>query len=75
MAKLILRIPNKIGKIATWAMVVFFIYDCVMSGASLARWSERQQDLAPSNSFEQMLDERFPDERMQRVYINMVFDD
>ena len=73
MAKWILKIPNRIGKIATWLLVVFFVFNAFMSCVSMYRWSQRLEGLAPSNSFWEWIDERFPDERMERVYANMEF--
>ena len=40
---------------------------------SVNRWSERVAGEAPGNSLEVLLDERFPDERMESVYANMDF--
>lgn len=73
MAKWILKIPNRIGKIMTWVLVVFFAFNACMSGLSMYRWSQRVEGVAPSNAFWAWIDERFPDERMERVYANMEF--
>ena len=73
MAKWILKIPNKAGKIITWLLTVFFIINAFMSMVSLCRWTQRQNNVAPSNGFWEWIDERFPDERMERIYANMVF--
>lgn len=73
MCKLILKIPNKIGKILTWCTVIFMVINITMSGISLFRWSQRVNDIPPSNGFWQVIDERFPDERMEKVYANMEF--
>lgn len=71
MAKWILKIPNKCGKILTWCFTAFFIVNALVSLAAVGRWSERVQGMAPSNALEELLDERFPDERMERIYANM----
>ncbi|MGN0518595.1 MAG: putative ABC transporter permease [Acutalibacteraceae bacterium] len=73
MANLILKIPNRIGKIATWILVVFFAFNAVISCVSMHRWSQRLEGVAPSNSFWEFIDEHFPDERMEKVYTNMEF--
>lgn len=73
MAKWILKIPNRIGKIITWVLVVFFAMNALVSCISMYRWSQRRQDIAPSNSFWALIDERFPDERMEKIYANMEF--
>lgn len=74
MAKWILKLPDKAGKILTWALVIFLAVNGLVSGLAVMRWSERAQGVAPSGRIEQLLDERFPDERMEAVYANMTFD-
>lgn len=73
MAKLILKIPNRVGKICTWVLLAFFVVNTVMSGIALTRWSQRNAGIPAANTFWQTIDERFPDERMEKVYANMVF--
>ena len=73
MAKWILKLPNRPGKILTWVLVAFFLVNAVMSGLALTRWSQRNGKIAPANGFWQTIDERFPDERMKKIYANMVF--
>lgn len=73
MAKWILRIPNKAGKALTWCLTIFFIFNSLVSLAAVGRWSERVEGLTPSNAVEEFLDERFHDERMERIYANMEF--
>lgn len=73
MAKWILKIPNRIGKIITWILVVFFVFNAFMSCVSMYRWSQRSEGVAATNSFWEFIDERFPDERMKKVYANMEF--
>lgn len=73
MAKLILKIPNREGKICTWVLLAFFVVNTVMSGIALTRWSQRNAGIPAANTFWQTIDERFPDERMEKVYANMVF--
>jgi len=73
MASLILKIPNKWGKTAVWILLVFMVFNAAVTTASVGRWSERIDGEAPSNSLEELLDRRFPDERMERIFANMEF--
>ncbi len=73
MAKWILKLPNRAGKICTWCVTIFLVFNCAMSLLSVSRWSERIQGIPPSNSFWEAVDQHFPDERMERVYANMEF--
>lgn len=72
-AKWILKIPNKAGKIATWVLLVFFILDGAVTSAAVMRWSERIDGEPPSNVIEEIMDDRFPDERMRWIFPNMKF--
>ncbi len=73
MAKWILKIPDKPGKIVTGVLVVFFTFNAVISAASIYRWSERIEGKPAENAVEEFFDARFPNERMERVYANMEF--
>lgn len=73
MAKLILKLPNKFGKIATWCVTIFLVLNAAVSLLTVQRWSERVHDIPPSNGFWEMIDERFPNERMELIYANMEF--
>ena len=75
LAKAILKIPNKIGKPLTMGLVVFMVFDCVMSSLCVLRWMERREGVPPSNGLEAYFDEHYPDERMQALYSNLVFND
>lgn len=71
----ILKIPNMIGKTLTWIFLVFYLLDCLITLSALYRWSERQQGLESKNRLEVVIDEKYPDERMERVFPNMVFNE
>lgn len=73
-AKIILKIPNRAGKIITWALTVFMIFNAVMSLFSVWRWSERVHNVPATTAADRFFDERFPDSRMERIFANMEFD-
>ena len=73
MAKWILRIPNKAGKIVTWILVAFMVVNATVTAAAVYRWSERSQGHEAANALEAFIDERFPDNRMSRIFANMEF--
>lgn len=73
MAKLILKLPDRFGKILTWALLAFFIFNAVVTLIATFRWSQRIDLIEPANAFWEFIDMRFPDERMQRIFANMVF--
>lgn len=73
MAKTLLRLPARPGKILTWALSIFLAVNVAVSGMAVARWSARLDGEAPRNAVESLLDARFPDKRLEKIYANMVF--
>ena len=73
MAKWILKIPNRAGKIMTWCLTAFLVVNAIVTCVAVARWSQRVQGDPPASSFWSFVDERFPDERMERIFANMEF--
>ena len=70
---LIHKIPRKIAKPFTWLCVVFFIIDLLVSGVAVWRWSKRMEGIPPQNAITRAIDKDFDDERMERIFPNMVF--
>ena len=75
MSRWILKIPNRLGKGLTWALLAFMIFNTVMSGLIVMRWANRREGVPAANGFERYLDIHYPDERMQKIYANMIFPD
>lgn len=75
MSRWILKIPNRFGKGLTWALLAFMIFNSAMSGLTVLRWTNRRAGQPATNAFEAYLDRHYPDERMQKIYANMIFPD
>lgn len=75
MAKWILKLPNRAGKILTWVLSIFLAVNCLVSAAAVYRWSERLHEEPPKTWIGSVMDARFPNERMERIYANMNFGD
>lgn len=73
MAKHILKLPDTLGKIITWALTAFMVFNSAVTLIAVMRWSDRVGGIQASNGFERMIDERFPNERMEKVFANMKF--
>ena len=73
MAKWILKIPNKVGKPVTWALTAFMVFNVIVSCVTVYRWSERLDGVPAASGFWETVDERFPNERMERIFANMTF--
>ncbi len=69
----ILKLPNKLGKILTWLFLVFFIINIIVSGFVMARWTLRTEGKEATSPIAQYIDEHYPDERMQKIFPNWVF--
>lgn len=64
------KLPKKGGKIIMWAAIVFMIINMLISALALYRYNDRIENPVPKNNLEKILDERFDDERMDRIYPN-----
>ena len=73
MAKLILKIPNKVGKPLTFALLAFMVFNMVMTGLTTLRWMERCHGIPADNAVEVYFDEHYPNERMESILSNLVF--
>ena len=68
LSRLIEKIPRKPGIVVTWILVVFMAFDMLVSSMALTRYSARYLGEEPRTAAERLLDERFPDERMEKIY-------
>lgn len=73
MAEWILKIPNHFGKILTFVLCAFMIFNSAMSAFVVYRWTERLDEKAPSNVMESWADRVYPDERLEKIYANLEF--
>lgn len=65
------KIPKKTGVILSWIMIVFMIFNIIMSGLALNRYTQRHNGEAGVHTeIGAFFDEHFPDERMERIYPN-----
>lgn len=72
LTKYIEKIPNSFGKVLTWILLVFMIFNTFMSACVVGRMSARYKNIPSSNSFEEHIDEKYPDERVKKIYPNMI---
>lgn len=74
-SKWILKIPNRIGKVLTWVILVLFAINGAITCAALARWTQRMDGVPATNAYMQFMDAHFTDQRMERIFPNMVFNE
>lgn len=70
---LILKIPNKTGKILSLCLTFFMIFNMLFSAAAVNRWSTRVKGTPAATSFERFLDRNFDNNLMSVIYPNMIF--
>lgn len=67
-SNLIEKVPKKPGTWVTYIVLVFMVGNVLLSGIALSRYSERACGIKANNALSEWIDERFPDERMDRIY-------
>ncbi len=79
LAKLVEKIPRRMGTIVCNIMIIFMIFNVIISSRALARYTERntvtetaqtQKTSVISLKLNQFLDTHFTNERMERLYPN-----
>ena len=73
LSRWIMKIPNRLGKALTWALLVFMVFNGMMSSFAVQRWGARIQGSPAVTRLDAYLDEHYPNERMEKIYAGMVF--
>lgn len=68
---LIGMIPEQIKAPLVFAVSVFLAYDMILSALAVKRWQARKRGAAAVGRLDAMLDARFPNARMEKIYANM----
>ena len=72
LSALIEKIPILAGKIITWLLIVFMLCNAAVTCMALVRYDERSRGVPANQEWQKVMDERFGDERMERIYPNAV---
>ena len=72
-AKWILKLPSRAGRILTATLLVFFVINAAATVLAIARWAQRIDGIGASGAFWEFIDTRFNDTRMEKIFPNMVF--
>ena len=62
------KIPQRAGKLAVWALLLFMAVNIGVSSLALARYSARAAGQPAVQSWQVYMDEHYGDEVMQRIY-------
>ncbi len=74
-AHVFVKIPSLAGKILAWLMVAFLCFNGIVTSLALFRWDARNKGEPPSNAFWQFIDDRFPDERLEKIFVKIQFEE
>lgn len=66
------KVPMRTGKIISWCMIVFMSCNILVSCMALIRVNERNAGVEATYEWQEIIDERFDDERMHRIYPNAI---
>lgn len=67
-------IPDRIGKALTLVLCLLMCLNIGMTQLAQIRWSNRIQGLPAQNVLDEFFDNRFGNERMQKIFANTTFD-
>lgn len=68
---LIEKIPKRAGSIITTFLIIFMLFNAFMSVSATYRWTQREDGVPASNSFEKYLDKHFDDDKMNFLFPHM----
>lgn len=72
LSKIIEKIPMKMGKIASWILIVFMICNMLVSAMALIRHEERAQEKPAEEKWEQVMDTYYGDDKIKKIYPNAI---
>lgn len=67
-ARLIEKCPVRVGTVITWCLAVFMACNVLVSCMALARQDERSKNIPAVSGWRRVMDERFDDGRLARIY-------
>lgn len=68
LSALIEKMPIKLGYVLSWILIIFMAVNIVVSSLALHRSDARANGDVADSAWEKIIDERFDDERMNRIY-------
>lgn len=67
-SNLLEKIPFAYGAVVIWALVAFMACDMMVSSMALMRYGQRSRGVLAAHGWQRIIDERFDDARMERIY-------
>lgn len=72
LSRLIEKIPQKIGNIIFWILLIFLIFDMLISFSAVLKMNLRRHNVPTLTPYGEFLDDKYPDIRIKKAYPNMV---
>ncbi len=69
-SNLIEKIPKKIGTPIIWAIIIFMAFNINITIFSSLRQNARSKNIAPQNSIDLFYDTYYPDELLNKIYVD-----
>lgn len=66
--KIIDKIPHKFGNIVMILLIIFLIFDILITFLATNRLKQRHNDIEPNNQLDVFLDKYYPDEYLKKVF-------
>lgn len=70
LSKTIEKIPRKIAIPITWCLIIFMVFNIIITIFSSVRMYERKQNIAPKSNIDIFYDKNFSDEKLNKIYQN-----
>jgi uncharacterized membrane protein len=72
LSNLIQKIPNELGILLTYVLLLILIIDIVFTSLALFRQLQRRHGIPATNAVQQFYDKNFNDEVLKKIYPNMI---
>ena len=69
------KMRGKVWRVACAGLTVFLVADMVVTSMCLVRWRDRHEGVPADNRIEQVIDDIYPDEAMEKRFCNWYFID
>lgn len=70
---LLQRIHRPFATVLSRVLAVFLCVNLLLSGAAVSRWKDRLQGIPAKNSFAAFMDEKYPNEKLEKIFPSMQF--
>lgn len=65
------QFPRKPGIFITWVVLLFMVFNAVVSSAAVYRYQQRQQHIPATNIFQSQLDQHYPDSFLEKKFARL----